>query len=410
LPSEPKSERKGVEKNQKTVMETILQHAQGLVYSLLCLMPSAYQKASLKALLGLFLDAQGHALPAHTSVKSASSLSRFLNRYSWSTRSVIRTTRQAILQQIASHLPHAKIPIRILIDLTTLEKSGKFWHLSTPTSAPQAPDPWIRFLNGKRGLHLVVLYLVVGEWRVPWSFRVWRGKGYASPAQLACKLLATVPKSLVKGRVVLVQADTEFGTVEFLKTIRQRSWRPIVGLRSNRTLKDGRCLKDLYRHAKRGLQVYLKGIDYPLTVSWFWLKRADGKRELRFVASTYPYSGAYLVQLGRKRWAIEGFFKTAKHQFGLHCFGQGTKLGVYRWLILSLIAYLLAHWIDQWSLPPALDWKIASRLALETLFPSIIWFQLLKQIRMSTDIAAQYGFQIVLKSLPDPAYWERCKI
>ena len=31
-------------------METILQHAQGLVYSLLCLMPSAYQKASLKAL------------------------------------------------------------------------------------------------------------------------------------------------------------------------------------------------------------------------------------------------------------------------------------------------------------------------------------------------------------------------
>ncbi len=47
-------------------METILQHAQGLVYSLLCLMPSVYQKASLKALLGLFSDAQGHALPAHT--------------------------------------------------------------------------------------------------------------------------------------------------------------------------------------------------------------------------------------------------------------------------------------------------------------------------------------------------------
>lgn len=391
-------------------METIVQHAQGLVYSLLCLMPSAYQKASLKALLALFLDTQGHALPAHTAVKSASSLSRFLNRYNWSTRGVIRTTRQAILQQIATHLPHTKTPIRILIDLTTLEKSGKFWHLSTPTSDPQAPDPWIRFLNGKRGLHLVVLYLVVGEWRVPWSFRVWRGKGYASPAQLGRKLLATVPKSLLKGRVVLVQADTEFGTIEFLNAVRKRSWRPIVGLRSNRTLKDGRCLKDLYRHAKRGLQVYLSGMDDPLTVSWFWLKRADGKRELRFVASSYPYSGAYLVQLGRKRWAIEGFFKTAKHQFGLHCFGQGTKLGVYRWLILSLIAYLLAHWVDQWSLPPVLEWKTASRLALETLLPSIVWFQLLKQIQTSVDIAAQYGFEISLKSLPSPAYWERCKI
>jgi len=40
-------------------METILQHAQGLVYSLLCLMPSPYQKASLKALFGLFLEQQG---------------------------------------------------------------------------------------------------------------------------------------------------------------------------------------------------------------------------------------------------------------------------------------------------------------------------------------------------------------
>lgn len=391
-------------------METILQHAQGLVYSLLCLMPSAYQKASLQALLGLFLDAQGHALPAHTPVKSASSLSRFLNHYTWPTRRVIRTTRQAILQQLATHLPHAKIPLRILIDLTTLEKSGKFRHLSTPTADSKQPDPWVRVLNGKRGLHLVVLYLVVGEWRVPWSFRVWRGKGYASPTQLACKLLATVPQSLVAGRVVIVQADTEFGTIEFLKAVRRRSWRLVVGLRSNRTLHDGRCLKDLYRHAKRGLQGYLKGIDYPLTLSWFWLKRADGKRELRFVASTHPYTGAYLVQLGRKRWAIEGFFKTAKHQFGWHCFGQSTKLGVYRWLVLSLIAYLLAHWMDQWSLPPVLDWKAASCLALETLLPSIVWLQLLKQIRINSDIAAQYGFEIVLKSLPDPAYWEWCKI
>ena len=152
-------------------------------------MPSAYQKASLNALLGLFLDAQGHALPAHTAIKSASSLSRFLNRYTWFTRSMIRTTRQAVLQQIARHLPHARTPIRILIDLTTLEKTGKFWQLSTPTADPNAPDPWIRVLNGNQELHLVVLYLVVGEWRVPWSFRVWRCKGHASPAQLGCKLL-----------------------------------------------------------------------------------------------------------------------------------------------------------------------------------------------------------------------------
>jgi hypothetical protein len=91
------------------IMETIVKHAQGLVYSLLCLMPSVYQKASLNALFALFLEAQGHPLPQQTQLKSASSLSRFLNVYFWSTRALIRTTRQAVLQQIAQHPPHKGI-------------------------------------------------------------------------------------------------------------------------------------------------------------------------------------------------------------------------------------------------------------------------------------------------------------
>jgi len=76
----------------------------------------------------------------------------------------------------------------------------------------------------------------------------------------------------------------------------------------------------------------------------------------------------------------------------------------------SVSAYLLAHWIDQWSLPPFLDWKAASDLALSVLFPSVPWFQLLKLIRTHADIAAQYGFEITLKHLPDQAYRDWCKI
>ena len=60
-------------------METLLQHAQGLVYALLHLMPSPYQHASLRSLLGLFLAARGQPLPHHCQTKSASALSRFLN-------------------------------------------------------------------------------------------------------------------------------------------------------------------------------------------------------------------------------------------------------------------------------------------------------------------------------------------
>lgn len=391
-------------------MKTIVEHAQSLMYSLLCLMPSAYQKASLNALFGLFLEALGHPLPQSTQVKSASSLSRFLNHYTWSTRSVIRATRSAIFTQLTQHRPRRDAPLRVLIDLTTLEKCGKFLHLSNPTENPEVSDPWVRMLNGKRGLHLVVLYLNWGKWRIPWSFRVWQGKGHPSPAQLACKLLAGVPTALAQGAPVIVLADTEFGTIEFLQAVQGRGWRAVVGMRCNRKLQDGRCLKQLYRHSRRGRQIYVEGIAFPLTLSWFWLKQANDKRELRFVVSTYPYSGVYLVRLGRKRWAIESFFKTIKHRFGLHRFGQSTKRGVYRWLVLSLIAYLLAHWVVQAATLPQLDWKIACDLALSVLFASVLWFQLLRQLQNSANLAAQYGFEIVLRALPSRTYREWCKI
>ena len=384
-------------------METILKHAQGLVYALLHLMPSPYQHASLSSLLGLFLEAQGHPLPHHCQTKSASALSRFLNHYDWSTRSVLRTTRQTVLQQMVQHLPRNGSPLKVLIDLTTLPKCGKFRHLSDLTELEETPKPWVRVLNGKRGLHVVMLYLMLGQWRVPWSFCIWHGKGTPSPPQLACKLLARVPKILTKRCTVVVLADTEFGTVEFLNAVQKRRWRAVVGMRCTRLMDNGNPLKSLYRHGKRGQQVRLVGMDARLTVSWFWLKRSDAKRELRFVVSTYPYSGVYLVRLGRQRWAIEGFFKTIKHRFGLHCFGQKTRLGTYRWLMLSLIAYLLAYWVSQ-SFPSwcRLDWGEVSIKALTVLLPQVIWMKLLCQIQKNRSLAEELGFEIIVKPLPLP--------
>ena len=155
--------------------------------------------------------------------------------------------RQAVLAQIAPHRPRKGLPLRVILDLTSLEKCGKFWPLSTPTEAPEAPDPWVRVLKGKRGWHLVVLYLVLEEWRVPRSFRVWRGKDHPSPSALACKLLATVPTALSQGVAVIVLADTEFGTVQFLNAVRQRWWRAVVGMCCTRKLPAGQPLNQWYR-------------------------------------------------------------------------------------------------------------------------------------------------------------------
>ncbi len=124
---------------------------------------------------------------------------------------------------------------------------------------------------------------------------------------------------------------------------------------------------------------------------------------MRFVVSTYPYSGVYLVRLGRQRWAIEGFFKTIKHRFGLDCFGQKTWLGIYRWLMLSLIAYLLAHWVSRtfpnWA---PLDWGEVCAQTVADLLPQILWIKLLRQIQMSRSLAEEHGFEIVVKPLPVP--------
>jgi hypothetical protein len=74
----------------------------------------------------------------------------------------------------------------------------------------------------------------------------------------------------------------------------------------------------------------------------FYLKR-DGKWHKRYVLSTRALKAGTITWWGKRRWQIEGWFKTAKHRFGLHCFGQQTLRGMYRWLILSLTADVLAH-------------------------------------------------------------------
>ena len=84
-------------------METILVHARTLVYTLVSLMPTVYQRDNLQAILGLFLQADGRPLPEYSQVKSASALSRFLNENRWSTRQVIRVVRRQVLQQLLSY-------------------------------------------------------------------------------------------------------------------------------------------------------------------------------------------------------------------------------------------------------------------------------------------------------------------
>jgi Transposase DDE domain len=329
-------------------VNTILPCAQALIYTLLGLMPSPYQILSLKAVFAMFWEPQRVALPEQCVIKSAAALSRFLNEYGWPTRAVIRATRKQVLQELLKYAPRGQRPhLQVIIDLTTLEKRGKF----------KAFEWLIQVLNGKRGLHIVVMYLVVGHWRVPWAFRPWRGKDTVTPAQLGVKLLRTLPKKLTNRFRVLVLADTGFKKM--------------------------------------------------VTASWFYLER-NNKLEKRFVISTRVLKGSTITWWGRRRWAIEGFFKTAKYQFGLASFGQQTLLGVYRWLILSFISFVLTHcWagdppsrvylsLKRANLP---DWKELALLTLQHLLPKTAVSLLLTEVESKRDLLAAQGLALELVSL-----------
>jgi hypothetical protein len=300
-------------------MLTILNYAQALVYTLMELMPSKYQQKSLRALLGLFLEATGQSLPHHSTTVSASALSRFLNHYQWSVRAVIRVVRIEIIKLAqAEKLPGRRPILQVILDMTTLEKVGKFSGLGK----------LIRVYNGKRGLHLVVLYILVGKRRLPWGFRVYRGKGELSLITLGQRLLKTLPKTLTAHYEIRVLGDSAFGSIEMLKWVKkQPRTSGIFGIRSDRRLAAGGQVSQI---RQRGQQVVLQGLNFPVTLSWYWLKRDDRSKEKRFVISTKPLFGIYITLLERRRWQIEGFFKTVKHRFGLHQFGQNTLLGVYR--------------------------------------------------------------------------------
>ena len=366
-------------------MREILPQVEELMRLLKQSMPSIYQSETLESIIGLFLSGNGNSVPHHCQTKSESAISRFLNYYNWSTRSVIRTIRSYVLNLILSQTIKGRKPIlQVMLDLTTLEKVGKFPHLKD----------LIRVYNHKKGLHIVVMYLVIGNWRFPWSFRVYRGKGTASPSQLAQKLLNNLPSILIKSFQIYVLGDTAFGTIKLINKIRSSfQFHAVVGIPKTRKLQDSRKVSEI---KTRGQQVYLNGLDIPVFLSWVWLKR-DGKRIQRFVVSTKPMKGKTIARWGKRRWQIEGFFKTVKHCFSLHRFGQKTLLGVYRWLILSFISYLLSYWVYlHLGDYDNLDWFSSAQQALFLLLPHILLLSLLNQLEIVRPWLNDIGFDFSL--------------
>ena len=80
--------------------------------------------------------------------------------------------------------------------------------------------------------------------------------------------------------------------------------------------------------------------------------------------------------------------------------GQQTLLGVYRWLILSLISFVLTHWVYlSCRLANLPNWKEAALLTLQQLLPAIAISLLLIEVDSKRDLLAAQGLALELVSI-----------
>ena len=257
----------------------------------------------LRVATNAFLEADGNPRPEHAEGASASSLSRFFNDYNWNLRGIIRILRQNILRQLLNLTRQKrtrKHVLKLMLDLTSLlahktapvglfalEKTGEFSELPIHT------------LDQKRGLHLIVLYVVIDHQRFPWGFSVWQGKDTTSPAQLALRMLKRLPsqfKTLFQPRVL---ADGGFGSDDFLEGCVAFELPTVTGIRCDRRVERVGIerhvpTKDTYLNTLRvrGTRVELRGCTVPVWASWFKLKgkRKDGSFEATMPARCVLWS------------------------------------------------------------------------------------------------------------------------
>lgn len=303
------------------------QHIDSLLETLASLLWNKREVRTFRALVGLFLSPELKTTLQNVVGISASTASRFLSCEQVPDRLYGQSLNDWQLQQF-QQLPRRgrRGDVLLKLDLTALEKTGK-------------KLPFARVFNRVFGIQLVVLHACVNGLRFPLGYRIYKGKAQQTPVALAVELLAAFPPSLWSSRIVLL-ADAGFDSAEFVSSCQTLGFtRLLVGVRCSRKLTDKRRVDDLKR---RGQQLSLHDLpEMPVWISWCDVKR-DGGQKRFFVVSTFAAGGAYLARRYRKRWLIESFFKSVKHDFGLKEARLSTKTGIRLWIFLACLAFSLA--------------------------------------------------------------------
>ncbi len=338
--------------------------AQDIFTTLRSLISSRNVQKSFDTAMAAFLKADGNPRPEQSIAKSGAALSRMYNHYDFPVLAFIRTIRQAIQKHIWAYYSASKKRrpvLELILDMTTLEKTGEFEGLP------------LSYFNEKYGLHVVVLYIVIGNQRFPWAIRFWRGKNETTWVEHALSLLRCLPAWIKERFRPRVLADTGFGSTQMIEGCAALGFPLVVGIACDRKTEQGFRADELMVQA--GV-VMLKDCCVPVWATRYKLHGKNGYFEWRCVISTVPASSRTIIQWGKRRWLIEAFFKTMKSRFGLDQFGQRTMIGMVRFLLFGFLAFILTFWstiLEPEELP---DWQVLARQAREWLTTWVVRFEL----------------------------------
>lgn len=333
---------------------------------------TSYQQRSLGAALALFLDTATKTALHRAELVSKSALSRLLNEYPWDTAQgweVLHSAQWDTLL-LAAKRKHRPL-LRLSVDLTSIEKKG-------------STLPFVRVYNKVHGIHLVVLFAEYGAVKFPVGYRVYKGKGTATPVTLARALLRTVPDSIRHRFRVRVLADSGFEAAVFLDEVRELGFEFVVGVRSTRqTMHPGVVTVADCPH---GGYVELKNWPHDTLA----LGRVDrGDRTFHAVSSDLM-EGDEVVAEGAKRWSEESFFKEGKHPFGLAQFALRTAVGLDRWVLLVFLAWTLAILHRE----SGMTLEVCAALAPMTVMPDVHLNRLLRTYFKNAEFLHQYGYSL----------------
>jgi hypothetical protein len=138
-------------------------------------------------------------------------------------------------------------------------------------------------------------------------------------------LLQVCEGNVLKYKYVL--ADSWYSSKENMEFVRQKKKHFIFAIKSNRTLalsqeekRRGQFQKieSLQLEKGQAVQVYLKGLDFPVLLVKQIFTNEDGSIGILYlVSSDLSLSGERIIEIYKKRWKIEEYHKSIKSNLGL---------------------------------------------------------------------------------------------